>query len=651
MYMTKKTIRQWRRGIGIPAVALILCAALFVGCSRDDGQEPDGGDPVALSFTAAVDGVAFAQGGTSAGLRGTSDAFTTRTTAGGDEWVQDDKVGIFMLDAGRNLPGITGAENRKFKVSDITTGALTLDDGGAEIYYPQSGNVDFIAYYPYGTTGTGAGEITADYKYNVCVVDQSDPAVIDILYAKKTDVAKSKAAVNLEFSHAMSKITLNVKAGNGLTSADISGLAASTIAFGGMPVTAELALQDGTPTTGTNLARTFSPLKAETVSATYDATFSAILVPQAADTYNGRTVVFTVGGQSYTWAIPAAEKFEAGNHYVYPLTVQKSGIVVAGSPTIIDWTVNDNDTGTAIKLPEMVLIPKGTFLMGSSDGSNPDNTNNSGLNTTPAEPNRGTNETQHKVTLTKDFYITKYAITNSQYVEFLNAKGIQGEMLKHSYIPGAGGNMIGGEYNGEHLVYEGNTHQWGVKWNTDKWIPQPGYEDHPVVWVTWSGAKAYAEWAGGSLPTEAQWEYACRGDKGSLPFGVGDGYKLDNTLANFDWKYSWSWDGSSPTADITDNGTCPGVTQAVGSYSPNSYGLYDMHGNVLEWCLDNSDGVPADYGGASVTDPTGPTTGYGRVLRGGYYGYDAQYCRSAYRFNSIPDYASRIFGFRVVVVP
>ena len=114
MYMTKKTIRQWRRGIGIPAVALILCAALFVGCSRDDGQEPDGGDPVALSFTAAVDGVAFAQGGTSAGLRGTSDAFTTRTTAGGDEWVQDDKVGIFMLDAGRNLPGITGAENRKF---------------------------------------------------------------------------------------------------------------------------------------------------------------------------------------------------------------------------------------------------------------------------------------------------------------------------------------------------------------------------------------------------------------------------------------------------------------------------------------------------------------------------------------------------------
>ena len=60
MYMTKETIRQWRRGIGIPAVALILCAALFVGCSRDDGQEPDGGDPVALSFTAAVDGVAFA---------------------------------------------------------------------------------------------------------------------------------------------------------------------------------------------------------------------------------------------------------------------------------------------------------------------------------------------------------------------------------------------------------------------------------------------------------------------------------------------------------------------------------------------------------------------------------------------------------------
>ena len=184
------------------------------------------------------------------------------------------------------------------------------------------------------------------------------------------------------------------------------------------------------------------------------------------------------------------------------------------------------------------------------------------------------------------------------------------------------------------MIYEGNRNQWGVKWDTNKWIPQPGYEDHPVVWVTWSGAKAYAEWAGGSLPTEAQWEYACRGDKGSLPFGVGDGYKLDNTLANFDWKYSWSWDGSSPTADITDTGTFPGVTQAVGSYSPNSYGLYDMHGNVLEWCLDNSDWVPADYGEASVTDPTGPSTGYDRVLRGGYYGLSAQYCRSAYRNNN-----------------
>ena len=89
----------------------------------------------------------------------------------------------------------------------------------------------------------------------------------------------------------------------------------------------------------------------------------------------------------------------------------------------------------------------------------------------------------------------------------------------------------------------------------------------------------------------------------------------------------------------------------MGSYSPNSYGLYDMHGNVLEWCLDNSDWVPADYGEASVTDPTGPSAGNRRVLRGGYYGYSALYCRSAFRDYNGPDNAYDNFGFRVVFVP
>ncbi len=367
MYMTKKTIRQWRRGIGIPAVALILCVALFVGCSRDDGLEPDGGDPVALSFTATVGGVAFVQGGTSAGLRSTSDVLT-RTTGDGDEWVQDDKIGIFMLDAGRNLPGITGAENRKFKVSNITTGALTLDDGGTEIYYPQSGNVDFIAYYPYASaTGTGSGEITTDYKYNISVADQSQPEKIDVLYAQKMNVAKSKTVpVNLEFSHVMSKITLNVKAGDGITAGNISGLAATAVVFNGMPVTAKLVLQDGTFTLGTDLAQTFSPLKAGTPTDTYDATFSAIIIPQPTGGTD-RTLVFTVGGQEFTWTIPDVDVFAAGNHYTYSVTVKKTSIEV-GNSTITDWNENDNGTGTAEVLA--VRIKAGTFFMGSSDGNN-----------------------------------------------------------------------------------------------------------------------------------------------------------------------------------------------------------------------------------------------------------------------------------------
>jgi formylglycine-generating enzyme required for sulfatase activity len=277
---------------------------------------------------------------------------------------------------------------------------------------------------------------------------------------------------------------------------------------------------------------------------------------------------------------------------------------------------------------EFVKIPAGTFMMGS-----------------PAnEPDRHPDETQHSVTLTKDFYMSKYQVTNAQYAAFLNSNTIGSD----------GKGDVSYDKDGSSVVEENQTfiyeHALGVKYESGKWVAQAGYENHPVIGVTWYGAKAYADWVGGSLPTEAQWEYACRGDKGTAPFGVGtDGYKLDYTLGNFNWNYSWSWDGSSATANVGTTGTdYPGTTQRVGSYAANSYGLYDMHGNVWEWC---SDWYDNDYSTPPSDDPTGPDTGSDRVFRGGSWGSLAQYCRSAIRNNNYPNYAGIDLGFRVAVVP
>lgn len=608
---------------------LTVAILTVTGCSHDDGFT-DTGDPVAVNFTAGIDGAAVPgvkSGTRSAGFGGVPQ---TRTTDGGDRWSPDDAVGVFMLTTGGTLPNgvVSGADNVRYTVTDASTGALS----GGPVYYPKSGNVDFVAYYPHGTASEGAtaaGTVnTTDYTYNISVAGQTDAAAqnaIDVLYAKKADIAKSSTAVNLAFGHVLSKVTLDVKAGEGFSGGDISGLTASEVVFGGMPVTATLALQDGGLTAGA--VGGFNPVKASTATAAYDATFTALVVPQNGTA--GRTMVFTVGGKTYTGPIPDMDAFAAGKHYTYPVTVSRHGITV-GTPTITDWTTNDNGTGTATELKDFVKIPAGTFLMGSPT----------------TEPNRyDDDETQHSVTLTKAFYMSRYEVTNSQYAAFLNAAGIgddgQGEVTY---------SKDGNPPTTENQTFI-TTHDWGVKHDGGRWVAQSGYENHPVIYVTWYGAKAFADYYGYSLPTEAQWEYACRGGQtSSLPFGIGDGTKLIAGMANYYVRNSYDLERGGHFTDDTNHDTYyQGKTTAVGTYPyANGYGLYDMHGNVTEWCLDQWDG--RDYGAESVTDPVG-TVGSYRVLRGGGWYNDAQRCRSAYRGIDYPDYAGYYVGFRVVFVP
>jgi formylglycine-generating enzyme required for sulfatase activity len=159
---------------------------------------------------------------------------------------------------------------------------------------------------------------------------------------------------------------------------------------------------------------------------------------------------------------------------------------------------------------------------------------------------------------------------------------------------------------------------------------------NPVEQVSWQDAmhfcaSAEIKWARGEdefqvlLPTEAQWEYACRAGT-TTEYHTGDG---EAALMRAGW-----YDGNSGDK-----------TQQVGQRKPNAWGLYDMHGNVWEWCMD----WRGEYSKTSETDPTGPASGDGRVLRGGSWNYDAAFCRSAYRNWNDPTARSVSLGFRVVV--
>jgi formylglycine-generating enzyme required for sulfatase activity len=203
-----------------------------------------------------------------------------------------------------------------------------------------------------------------------------------------------------------------------------------------------------------------------------------------------------------------------------------------------------------------------------------------------------------------------HEITNAQFATFLNAYGI-----------GFNGLHPAGAYPSETLIHNcsGNS----LFFSGGLWQAAAGKENFPVYCVTWYGASEYATYAGGRLPTEAEWEYACRGGT-NTPFNTGN--CLDYTQANYSWQDPYSGCSNANTNSSGD-------TQAVDSYAPNAYGIYNMHGNVPEWC---SDWYGA-YDTAAQNNPTGPSSGASRVLRGGVCYGPALICRSARRAGVAPD--------------
>ena len=219
------------------------------------------------------------------------------------------------------------------------------------------------------------------------------------------------------------------------------------------------------------------------------------------------------------------------------------------------------DLGKGIKL-ELVLIPAEKFMMGSPESEN----------------GRGIYETQHEVTLTKPYYMGKYEVTQEQYESVMGV-------------------------NPSNRTKGANL---------------------PVTDVSWEDCNEFikklnANTDGGyRLPTEAEWEYACRA-------GTSTAYSFGDIVTQSDANV----DGSS--------------IKVVGSYKPNALGLYDMHGNVFEWCNDRY----GDYVTGAVTDPKGPAPGNSHVLRGGFFDLTISAARSSNRVNFAPTTRSGSFGFRL----
>ena len=249
-----------------------------------------------------------------------------------------------------------------------------------------------------------------------------------------------------------------------------------------------------------------------------------------------------------------------------PAVVTNATLRNAITATGYPWRVRDN--GTQI---ELVLLPGGTFTMGCTAS------NVYGCNTDE-------NPT-HSVTLTQAFYLGRYEVTQGQWVAKMGS-------------------------------------------NPSSFAGQSDSASRPVEQVSWTTVQGYLSATGMRLPSEAEWEYACRA---GTTTAFNNGSSDDATVGTIAWYSSNS--GSQ--------------THAVGGKAANALGLYDMSGNVFEWVND----WYGDYSSSAQTNPTGPASGSYRVLRGGSWFYNAAYVRSSYREHTSPGISYGIIGFRVARAP
>ncbi len=291
-----------------------------------------------------------------------------------------------------------------------------------------------------------------------------------------------------------------------------------------------------------------------------------------------------------------------------------------------------------------IKLPAGEFLMGSDEAPE------ALAGAYPQLPSErfgqlGDEQPVHRVRITRAFWMGQYEVTVGQFRSFVEASG---------YVPESIADQTGGygwraDYDARSTkrgdAFEGRDPRYSWR--------NPGFaqdDTHPVVNVTWNDAQALAAWLSKTegkryrLPTEAEWEYACRAGTRTR-YSTGDDPATLLKVANvFDASSARYWARWAPMALPGDDGFA--FTAPVGSFAPNAWGLHDMHGNAWEWV---ADWYGEDYYKRAPTDdPQGPLEGEVRVRRGGSWHTWGLYARSSYRNWNAPDTRYTLVGIRLV---
>jgi formylglycine-generating enzyme required for sulfatase activity len=290
---------------------------------------------------------------------------------------------------------------------------------------------------------------------------------------------------------------------------------------------------------------------------------------------------------------------------------------------------------------KLTLIPAGEFMMGSRE---PAEDTAAFFNKTYSgellKPDLFEDEhPRHRVRITRPFYLGTYHVTLGQFRQFVQAARYRTDAETAKEAGAVGWNPEEKEF----------------RFSRDYFWRNAGFEqtdEHPVVNVSWNDATAFCQWLSRKedqtyrLPTEAEWEYACRAGTTTRYYSGDDPETLAKVGNVADAAFAAKFPERKMTIKANDGYA---FTAPVGSFRPNAFGLYDMHGNTFEWC---ADWYAAKYYATSpAEDPAGPDSGKGRVLRGGSWCNLPLDARSAARHWSTPDGRANFTGFRVVRIP